>query len=126
MSDTPLTQKLLIKPGNSVLLVGAPEGFTLGTLPEGARTVRAAPADVALVFILDKAGLDAFIARGENPVAAGGRFWMCYPKKTGAIKTDIHRDILFPVMGAAGWQGNTMVSLDDTWSAMRFHPPGTR
>ena len=46
-SGTPLPKKLGIKPGSTVALVGAPEGFeaTLGALPEGASVVRRAAAN---------------------------------------------------------------------------------
>ena len=36
-SGTPLPRKLGIKPGHRVLLLGAPDGFALGELPEGVK-----------------------------------------------------------------------------------------
>lgn len=122
MADSPLTKKLLIKPGNRVYIAAAPDGFAIPDLPEGASVVDAPPADVAIVFVRNSAGVDAWIAKKETPVAEGGRFWMAYPKKTGSIKTDVTRDTIWPQMRAAGWEANAQVALDDTWSAMRFRP----
>jgi hypothetical protein len=40
---------------------------------------------------------------------------------------DLHRDTLWLAMQKHGWDGSTLVSVDDTWSAMRFLPlpPGS-
>jgi len=48
--------------------------------------------------------------------------WFCYPKKTGKIKTDISRDIGWDTVAKLGYEGIRAISIDDTWSGMRFRP----
>ncbi|HYO89253.1 MAG TPA: hypothetical protein VER79_11430 [Candidatus Limnocylindrales bacterium] len=55
-------------------------------------------------------------------VKPGGVFWACYPKLTGEIKTDITRDKGWDALTGAGWRGVAQVSVDGTWSALRFRP----
>lgn len=52
--------------------------------------------------------------------AAGGWLWICYPKKTGAIRTDISRDHGWAPVTEAGFLGVTQIAVDATWSALRF------
>jgi hypothetical protein len=51
---------------------------------------------------------------------AGGHLWLCYPKKSGRIATDITRDIGWEPMHAAGFLGVAQVAVDADWSALRF------
>ena len=54
-----------------------------------------------------------------------GLLWLCYPKGTSKVKTDVNRDILNRRLAEEyGLEGVAMVSIDDTWSAMRFKPKG--
>ena len=41
-SGTPLPRKLGIKPGHRLVLLGVPDGFELGELPEDVKVVRRA------------------------------------------------------------------------------------
>jgi hypothetical protein len=50
----------------------------------------------------------------------GQRLWFAYPKKTGAIRTDITRDHGWTPLAEAGLIPVTQVAIDDTWSALRF------
>jgi len=51
-----------------------------------------------------------------------GLFWICYPKGSSKIKTDLNRDILWAAMGKFGLAGVSLISIDNVWSAMRFRP----
>jgi hypothetical protein len=42
-----------------------------------------------------------------------------YPKGN---KADINRDSLWPIVGEHGLRPITQISVDDTWSALRFRP----
>ena len=55
-------------------------------------------------------------------VKSNGLLWVTYPKKSGKIKTDISRDMGWEAMTQAGWDAVTLVSVDDTWSALRLRP----
>jgi hypothetical protein len=70
--------------------------------------------------VTSKAELDSHAPRLK--VSPGGILWICYPKKSSEVKTDISRDVGWDVVHKAGWEGVTLISVDDIWSAMRFRP----
>jgi hypothetical protein len=125
---TPLIKKLLIKPNYTVLLLNAPKGYNdlLGALPEGVTVTDKASGqyDVVQLFVLQKADLEAQAADAMKAVKKGGLMWMSYPKLTGKIKSDLNRDIGNEIIKGMGWEGVTIISIDDTWSALRFKPMG--
>jgi hypothetical protein len=126
MAASPLTKKLLIKPNYSVAILNAPEGYvdSLGELPDGVKvadTVVGAH-DLVQVFVYSLTDLEARFDTAQRAVKNGGLLWVTYPKKTGTIKTDIHRDNGNAYAATQGWEGVAMIAIDDTWSAMRFKP----
>jgi hypothetical protein len=60
-----------------------------------------------------------------SPVIAAARAdrlaWISYPKG-GKLGTDLNRDRLAQALEAHGVQPVRQVSIDDTWSALRFRP----
>ena len=51
-----------------------------------------------------------------------GLLWVSYPKKSSKVDTDLSRDTLWEPPGETGLRPVTQVSIDKTWSAMRFRP----
>ncbi|UII34246.1 YdeI/OmpD-associated family protein [Fulvivirga ulvae] len=49
-------------------------------------------------------------------------FWVAYPKKSSSIKTDISRDKGWDVFTTIGYRPVSQISINDTWSALRFKP----
>jgi hypothetical protein len=126
MADTPLTKKLGIKPGFRMLILNAPDGYRdlLAPLPEGAEVHLAAKGmfDFAQLFVHSQADVDEHALTAIRAVKSGGLLWLSYPKKSAKIKTDISRDVGWDAVKNAGWEGVTLITIDDTWSAMRFRP----
>lgn len=127
MAEKTLVQKLLMKAGNAVVILNAPEGYltALGPLPEKAtlRTDAAGEAaDVVQLFARSKTDLNAHAAAAFGVLREGGVLWICYPKKSGKIKTDINRDHGWELVSERDYHGVTQISIDDTWSALRFRP----
>ena len=124
MSD--VARKLLIKAGHRVGLVNPPPGYLerLHPLPDGAGVVKSTSAavDVLQVFVCDSAGLRKLNKSLLQRVKPDGALWVCFPKG-GKNATDLSRDVLWKAMEQKGLVGVTLVSIDDTWSAMRFRPP---
>ena len=57
---------------------------------------------------------------GERALLRPEHLWIAYPK---GGRADINRDSLYPIVAeATGMRPVTQVSLDDTWSALRFRP----
>jgi uncharacterized protein YbdZ (MbtH family) len=48
--------------------------------------------------------------------------WVSYPKKSSKVKTDISRDAGWEIMAENSLRPVTQVSIDKTWSALRFRP----
>ena len=117
-----LSRKLVVKPGDKVLAVNAPDGYPDAL--EGATVVSRgdpAKADAVHVFVRDTRELARFGPRAVAGAAAGATVWIAYPKKTSGVATDMTRD--------RGWDAVkneidavTQVAIDDTWSALRFKP----
>jgi len=127
-STKSIPQKLLIKPGMRVLVLNAPDDAArlLSPLPEGAEVVSrpagGADFDAVLAFVWSKDEMATLAASIVGGVKPGGLLWVAYPKKSGAIKTDISRDDGWQPMWSLGWDTVALVALDETWSAMRFRP----
>jgi hypothetical protein len=50
----------------------------------------------------------------------GGHLWIAYPKKSGAIRSDLTRDHGWEPIAAVGLLAVTQVALNADWSALRF------
>lgn len=127
MSDKPIAQKLLIKPGRKALFVNPPEGYVeaLGPLPDGVILLdREAPADLIQVFVKDRQALEEQLPRLKALLNPGGLLWVTYYKGTSRHKTDIHRDSINAYAHTLGLEGVAMISIDDDWSALRLKTVG--
>ena len=99
---------LSLPPGMSGL-----EGFAQGASPH-------APPDVIIAFVASVAAVAPALTATQPHYRRGKALWFAYPKKTGAIRTDITRDRGWEAVKAAGLLPVSQVALDDTWSALRF------
>jgi hypothetical protein len=121
-----LVEKLGLKPGHRALVLNAPPGYvdTLFPLPVGASvdTSGTGPYDFVQVFVHNKAEGAEYTPRAIQAVKSDGLLWFAYPKKSGSIKTDISRDVGWEPLRDAGWDGVTLISMDDTWSSFRVRP----
>jgi hypothetical protein len=116
-----IATKLQIKPGMSVALVDVPEGVHVELPDDCAAASDPEAAEAVLVFVRDRAELDA---NGEPAVAAGRRdalAWVAYPK-AGQLGTDLNRDSLAAAAHERGVQPVRQVAIDDVWSALRLRP----
>jgi hypothetical protein len=77
-----------------------------------------------LIFAKDKKSLETQAEKLLGRLADNSVFWIAYPKKTGAIKSDITRDNGWDKVMSAGYAPVTQIALDDNWSALRFKRSG--
>jgi Bacteriocin-protection, YdeI or OmpD-Associated len=129
MTTSALTKKLQIKPNTRVLVLGAPDGFaaSLDPLPDGVTIATAARGqfDVVHLFVRAAKELEKNAPKAIGAVREGGVLWTSYPKKSSKIDTDLTRDEGWKAIEGAGWGGVAQVSIDETWSALRFKPEAT-
>jgi hypothetical protein len=125
-SGTPLPQKLGIKDGHRVALVGAPAGFTrtLGRLPAGATTQTGLGGkdvlDVVVVFVTEQADLLDQVAAARPRMAQAGGLWIAWPKKSSGVATDVTENVIRDVALPTGLVDNKVCAIDDTWSGLRL------
>ncbi len=124
MSQKPVSQKLLIKPGYQVLLVNAPDTYraAFDPLPANVQifTETVNPVDLIQVFITSKQELEEYLRKLKGLLKPKGLLWVSYPKGKGKNKPDINRDIIWEYAKIVGFEAVAMVAIDEIWSAMRL------
>jgi hypothetical protein len=123
-SGTPLLNKLGVKAGSRVALIGAPRGFAewLPALPEGA-TLRQrgdAEADVILLFLRSQKDLPSINDAIKRMPPQGGMLWAVWPKKTSSIASDLSENAVRHAGLRAGIVDTKVCAIDETWSGLRF------
>lgn len=78
--------------------------------------------DFVHLFVQNKDEVDLLGPKAVEAVKPEGVLWISYPKGSSKIKTDINRDKGWDSIKAMGFVGVSMISIDETWSAMRFRP----
>jgi hypothetical protein len=75
-----------------------------------------------LVFINNNKEYLNFLKTDLKNIEPDSVLWFAYPKGTSKIKTDINRDTIRVTGEEFGITTVTAISIDDTWSALRFRP----
>ena len=121
-SGTPLARKLGVRPGDSLALLGAPDGFAIDDLPPGVDVrLRVAPArDVIVSFHTRRADLARRLPVLMRALAADGGLWVAWPKRASGMDTDITEDVVREVALPTGMVDNKVCAIDDIWSGLRL------
>ena len=123
-SGTPLPQKLGIKAGSHVLIVGAPPGYRklLVPLPADVRFADrlTAAVDVAHVFAADVAMLERSLAAFRKTLKPTAIVWASWPKKSSAVTTDVREDTVRSVALPLGFVDVKVCAIDDVWSGLKL------
>jgi hypothetical protein len=123
-SGTPLWRKLGIKEGSRVATVGAPAHFRslLGRLPDdvnlGSRLTK--NHDVIVAFETRGSSLDKRFPSWARALQPAGGLWVCYPKKSSSIDTDLIFEAVQEIGLDAGLVDNKSCAIDADWSGVRF------
>ena len=123
-SGTPLPQKLGIKPGHRLLLLGAPDDFLEGDLGplDGVTVLRRAspPVDVAVAFAVTRDELARRFDACRSALAADGGLWVAYPKKASKVPTELDFAVVQGWGLDAGLVDNKSCAVTEVWSGLRF------
>ncbi len=119
---TPLAQKLGIRPGHAVTVLGAPTGFAIDDLPAGVtpRTRLRGVSDVIVTFHTSRADLDARLPKLMAVLRVDGGIWVAWPKKASGVPTDITEDVVREICLPTGLVDVKVCAIDDTWSGLRL------
>jgi hypothetical protein len=120
-SGTPLPTKLGIKPGQRLVLLGAPDGFEL-ELPDGVGVRRRAggKADVIVSFHTSRAQLEARLPALRAMMEPAAGLWIAWPKRASKMETDITEDVLREIALPTGLVDNKVCAVDERWSGLRL------
>jgi len=122
-AGVPLAKKLGIRPGYTVSLVGAPEGFreTMGELPENVvlRDGVRAQSDLTLWFAKSRRELEERLQH-MRPLSKKAGLWILWPKQTSKLQTDLGQPLVREAGLAAGMVDFKICSIDKNWSGLRF------
>lgn len=122
-----LASKLQIKPGMRLGIFNAPADnpdLLDDLAADVTRVDDAAPGclDALLLFAANVAELEQFAPQVLPLIKYDGLLWLAYPKKSGKIKSDITRDVGWDVVNREGLRAIRQISIDETWSALRWRP----
>jgi hypothetical protein len=123
-SNAPLTEKLNVKPGTTIVVLGAPAGYRqkLGPLPEGARLVNVVPAEAAFVhlFARDGAALSSRLREVSPRLTDDATVWISFPKADSGAGSDLSREKIRALAGPFGLEPVSVIALDKIWAGLRF------
>jgi hypothetical protein len=116
-SGTPLEKKLGIKPGHRVLLLNAPDGFTLAH-----PVVRRATglADVILSFHTERRELERRLPVLRERMEQHAGLWIAWPKKSSRKPTDLTENIVRDLALENRLVDNKVAAIDEVWSGLRL------
>ena len=115
-SGTPLPAKLGIKAVTRVLLDGAPDDVPL----DGHRRPGRDPYDVVLLFAPNAARLHARWPALVPRLTTAGRLWVCWPKKSSGVPTDLTENVVRDFGLGEGLVDVKVCAIDETWSGLAF------
>ncbi|HET7541413.1 MAG TPA: hypothetical protein VFK05_16165 [Polyangiaceae bacterium] len=125
-SGTPLPQKLGLKPNARFGVWNAPDDFVdlLGALPPGVMLRDASRGssllDVIVCFVSSRAELEQLFPRARKRLDPNGGLWLCWPKKTSGIKTDVGESELRNLGLASSLVDNKVCAINEIWSGLRL------
>ena len=126
MADTPLIKKLQLKAGQSMVVLQAPHGYfehICAGLPDVECTTAAIDDfDAVFMFAQRSEDLVMHVRTAVKLLKPEAIFWIAYPKQDGDLETNLTRDKGWGAVTNAGWAPVRQISLDDTWSVLRFKP----
>jgi hypothetical protein len=114
--------KLKILKQKKVLLLNAPKEFSdlLGNIEEKIETQFNGRFGFILIFITTRSELVEKEKALKDAVEGDGQLWVCFPKGTSKKRKDpeCSRDFLREAIH--GFEGISIISLDNDWSALRL------
>jgi hypothetical protein len=116
-SQTGLEPKLGVRDGTTIRLFHAPDGFekALRRAQPGADT-----ADLVMLFVRDSGELESDFTEAKLAIAPGGSMWICWPKKTSKLASDLTQVAVRRYGMDRGLVDFKVAAIDDTWAGLRF------
>lgn len=118
--------KLGLSASSTLAVVGAPTDLAL-EIPHGCKLVTGnGEASVVLVFVESQKHVAAAQKQAALRGGKDAALWFAYPKG-GQRGTDLNRDVLARALSTKALEAVSIVSFDETWSALRVkHAPALK
>ncbi len=117
-----LLKKLRLSIDKPLWLINAPDncidyfaGYTIKQKPGKEK-----PVGQLILFAKSGDELNSYLIKLADYIGHDTLFWICYPKKTGSIQSDLILMKTWDIVFNSGYRGQTSVSIDDDWTGMRF------
>ena len=125
MPEKTVAQKARVKPGAAIAVVNRVPGIveSLG-LPKGVTFVKPADAQLAFLFVRNRAELKARVRRAVSALGDGSALWVFFRKGAKDAGLDMNRDTVWAVAETLDMRPLGLVSVNDTWSAFRLRRAG--
>ena len=123
-SGTPLSKKLGIKAGSSLLLLNAPKDYAqlLEPLPDGV-TFQSRPSrgiDIAQIFVTRREALRSHLAKLRKALNVEAAVWVSWPKKAAKVATDVTEDTIREVALPLGFVDIKVCAVSEIWSGLKL------
>lgn len=113
-------EKMFAKPAYVKAILHAPEKIkTLLFIESRIDNNLTASYDFILAFYIKKTELEREVSLLKSKLNKNGLLWIAYPKNK-LLQTDLNRDRLHSLLRNYDLDGVSLISLSETWSAMRF------
>lgn len=123
-SGTPLPKKLGLKPGMSLVAIGAPNECRswLGKIPADLAIVVTSKTRVeaAHIFATKKAVLRKHLVAFRRRLEQSGFVWVSWPKKASKVETDISEDVIRELALPLGFVDIKVCAVNDVWSGLKL------
>lgn len=108
--------------GTTVAVAGAPAGLESLFTPRPERLtirhgLRGKP-DLAMLFVRRRRELERRIAAAGRAVFPDRRLWVCWPKRSSGVASDVTEDVVRDVALPTGLVDVKVAAIDDTWSGL--------
>jgi hypothetical protein len=122
-SGRPLAQKLGIRAGDRVAVVGDP-GHAASLLeplpPDVELTTDLTGAGVVLFFTTEREALAEAIDALGSATFPDGSCWVAWPKRGSGIQSSVTEDVVREVALPLGLVDNKVCAIDERWSGLRL------
>jgi hypothetical protein len=117
-------QKMGIKPGSETILVRAPESFieSLDDLGLNIKSRLSGKNDYIHYFFTTQQEMVEKFPKYKKYLKPEGMFWVSWPK-SGKMQSDLSITSIIKIGYDFGLVESKVVSIDDTWSAIKFTFP---
>ena len=123
-SDTPLAQKLGIKPAMTITVINEPANYRqlLGEGADGVEFSDRIRSDSAFVhaFTTRRGELEKQLSRLRKKIPDTGTVWVSWPKKWARAPTDVTEDVIRAVALPLGFVDVKVCAIDETWSGLKL------